>query len=67
MTTEQTKIRLTTDEMTELRQLADLCGIQLTSLCAIFVRAGMEVVKENDSRLPLPLKFKIVEPTKAKK
>jgi len=63
MKTEQTKIRLTSDEMKELRTLATNCGINLTALGAVFVRAAMQAVKENDSRLPLPLKLQIEEPT----
>jgi hypothetical protein len=69
MTTEQTKIRLTTDEMKELRRLADNCGIQLTALGSLFVRAAMSAVKENDNRFHMPLKLEVsAEPiTKSKK
>jgi hypothetical protein len=68
MKTEQTKIRLTSDEMKELRTLAEKCGINQTSLGSVFVRAAMQAVKDNDSRLPLPLKLQIEHPiTKGKK
>jgi hypothetical protein len=66
MTTEQTKIRLSTDDMADLRKLAEDCGINLTSLCALFVRSAKQAVKENGNRLHLPLKLQVIEEPQAK-
>ena len=53
MTTEQTKIRLTTDEMREIRQLAEKCRIQQTALCSMFVSSALQAVRENNNTFPI--------------
>jgi hypothetical protein len=67
MTTEQIKIRLTTDEARQLRQLADDCGVQMTALSSIFVRAGVNAVKENGGELSLPLQLRVATKSERKK
>lgn len=61
MTTQQIRIRLTTDELKELHKLAESCEVNVTALSAIFVKAAMRAVQANSGRMALPLKFQIVE------
>jgi hypothetical protein len=65
MTTKQIRIRLTTDEMQELKKFADNCDLNAASLCAIFVKAALRAADECGGRLVLPLRFR-VEDTKRK-
>ena len=62
MTTKQIRIRLTTDELKELEQLAESCDLNVTALAAVLIKAALRAVGDNAGRLILPLKFKVEDP-----
>jgi antitoxin component of RelBE/YafQ-DinJ toxin-antitoxin module len=61
--TEQVRIRIDADETARLKALAERFGYNTTQLAAMFVRAGMEALKQNHDTMRLPLKFRIEEPS----
>ena len=64
MTTEQIRLRLTDDETKTLRELSARCGLQPTALAAVFVRASLRAVSDNQENFPMPLCFTISEAPK---
>jgi len=64
MTTDQIRIRLTTDDIKELKKVAGSYDLNVTALCGVFVKAALRAVKENKNRLALPLRFRIEEQEK---
>ena len=66
MTTQQIRIRLTTEELKELQKLAKNCDLNVTALSAIFVKAAVRAVRANNGRLALPLQLGVEDP-KARK
>jgi hypothetical protein len=62
MTTEQIRIRLTTDELKELQNLAESCELSMTALSGIFVKAALRAIQANHGRLALPLQLKVEDP-----
>jgi len=62
MTTEQIRIRLTTDELKDLKKLADSWDLNPTALSAVFVKSALRAIQENGGHMCLPLRFKLEEP-----
>lgn len=62
MTTQQIRIRLTTDEMGELKKLAKEFDLNVSALVTVLVKSALRAVVENDGRLALPLRFKVDAP-----
>ena len=65
MTTEQIRLRLTDEETHSLRDLSARCGLQPTALAAVFVRAALRAVTDNQENIPMPLRFSISEAPKS--
>lgn len=63
MTTEQIRLRLVDDETALLRKFAERCGLQPTALAAVFVRAALHAIADNDGEIPMPLKFEVSKAT----
>ena len=61
MTTEQIRIRLTTEEMAQLKKLAQSVGLSPPAVMTVVASAGLKACVEAGNRLPLPMKFEIVE------
>ena len=59
MTTEQIRIRLTSDELKQLKGMADACDLTVTALSAVFVKSALRAVQDNGGLIPLPLRLRI--------
>lgn len=64
MTTEQIRLRLADEETKALRDLSARCGLSPTALAAVFVRASLRAVADNQENIPMPLRFSISEAPK---
>jgi hypothetical protein len=52
-------LRLSEDEMSEIKAIAKGCEVEPTTLAAFFVRAALRAVREDGSRLRLPPFFEL--------
>jgi len=53
VTTEQIRLRLTDEETHALRDLSARCGLAPTALAAVFVRAALRAVTDNQENIPM--------------
>ncbi|HEV2210067.1 MAG TPA: hypothetical protein VG167_14905 [Verrucomicrobiae bacterium] len=61
MQTKQLHVRLTEEELTALKGIAEQCEINATALAGFFMRAALRAVKDYGQRLKLPPNFAVVE------
>lgn len=56
------RVYLQDDELKALNAITEAVGLPQTEVLRQFIRAGIQASKEAGNRLPLPLKFAIIEP-----
>jgi hypothetical protein len=61
MQTKQLHVRLSGEEMAQLKGIADECEVNTTALAGFFIRAALRAVKNYGHRLKLPPDFTIAE------
>jgi len=61
MQTKQLHVRLTGEEMDDLKALAEQCEVKATALAAFFLRAALRAAKAHGRRLKLPPNFEVAD------